>query len=59
MKCPVCRTFTEWKDNPWRPFCSERCQLTDLGTWAAGGYRIPGPPLTVDQEVPTDEDPDT
>jgi uncharacterized protein len=27
----------------WRPFCSERCKLVDLGRWLSGGYRIPGP----------------
>jgi endogenous inhibitor of DNA gyrase (YacG/DUF329 family) len=25
----------------WRPFCSERCKLIDLGQWANEGYRIP------------------
>jgi hypothetical protein len=33
--------------NPWRPFCSERCRLIDLGDWAAEKYRVPdkgGPP---------------
>jgi uncharacterized protein len=27
--------------NPFRPFCSERCKLIDLGRWAGGEYRIP------------------
>ncbi|HZS12348.1 MAG TPA: DNA gyrase inhibitor YacG [Nitrospirales bacterium] len=40
-RCPICRRETAWQDNRWRPFCSERCQLTDLGTWASEGYRIP------------------
>ncbi|ALA60688.1 DNA gyrase inhibitor YacG [Nitrospira moscoviensis] len=48
MQCPVCRRSTTWTDNPWRPFCCERCQLIDLGTWAAEGYRIPGSSLTAD-----------
>lgn len=47
MVCPTCRQPISWTGNPWRPFCSERCQVTDLGTWAAGQYRIPGPPLTL------------
>jgi uncharacterized protein len=34
----------------WRPFCSERCKLADLGRWLAGDYRVPGPPLPPDQE---------
>jgi hypothetical protein len=25
----------------WRPFCSERCRLIDLGEWIDGGRRIP------------------
>ncbi|MEN6629762.1 MAG: DNA gyrase inhibitor YacG [Sulfuricella sp.] len=27
--------------NPFRPFCSERCKLIDLGQWATESYRIP------------------
>ena len=42
IKCPVCKKETAWKDNPFRPFCSERCRLTDLGKWAAEEYRIAG-----------------
>ncbi|HEU4351499.1 MAG TPA: DNA gyrase inhibitor YacG [Burkholderiales bacterium] len=28
--------------NKWRPFCSERCRMIDLGRWAAEEYRLPG-----------------
>jgi endogenous inhibitor of DNA gyrase (YacG/DUF329 family) len=28
--------------NPYRPFCSERCKLVDLGNWVTGAYRIAG-----------------
>ena len=45
MKCPTCGKPSEWKDNPFRPFCSERCQLVDLGKWVEGEYRVPGEPL--------------
>jgi hypothetical protein len=24
--------------NRFRPFCSERCQMIDLGTWVSGDY---------------------
>jgi endogenous inhibitor of DNA gyrase (YacG/DUF329 family) len=41
MRCPRCRRETTWEDNPWRPFCSERCKLIDLGQWVSEGYRIP------------------
>jgi endogenous inhibitor of DNA gyrase (YacG/DUF329 family) len=38
----MCKKITTWEENPWRPFCSERCKLLDLGAWASEGYRIPG-----------------
>ncbi len=41
VKCPTCKKTTPWKDNPWRPFCSERCRLIDLGAWADESYRVP------------------
>lgn len=41
MRCPGCSSQTTWKDNPFRPFCSERCQLIDLGKWVSGEYRVP------------------
>jgi hypothetical protein len=42
IKCPICKKTAQWKDNPFRPFCSERCKLIDLGTWAAEEYKIEG-----------------
>lgn len=42
VTCPTCGKSHPWtKDNPFRPFCSERCKLIDLGQWAAESYRIP------------------
>jgi endogenous inhibitor of DNA gyrase (YacG/DUF329 family) len=33
----------EWKESSkWRPFCSERCRLIDLGEWASESHRIKG-----------------
>ncbi|MBI5298788.1 MAG: DNA gyrase inhibitor YacG [Deltaproteobacteria bacterium] len=40
--CPYCKKKTLKKDNPYWPFCSERCKLIDLGQWASGKYSIPG-----------------
>lgn len=31
----------QWSESPFRPFCSERCHLVDLGAWANGDYRVP------------------
>jgi hypothetical protein len=50
MRCPVCSRDAVWEANPWRPFCSERCQVTDLGAWAAEWYRVPGRSLTTPAE---------
>jgi len=33
--------------NPFRPFCSERCRLHDLGNWALERYRIGGQAVDV------------
>jgi endogenous inhibitor of DNA gyrase (YacG/DUF329 family) len=41
ITCPVCKKKTTWEENPWRPFCSERCKLIDLGKWASEEYKIP------------------
>ena len=40
MNCPQCRKPVTWEGNAFRPFCSERCRLLDLGAWADGRYRI-------------------
>ena len=32
--CPRCGEPSVWEGNEFRPFCSERCKLIDLGAWA-------------------------
>jgi endogenous inhibitor of DNA gyrase (YacG/DUF329 family) len=41
VTCPTCRVKTPWHENPYRPFCSERCKLLDLGKWLREEYSIP------------------
>ncbi|NUN06346.1 MAG: DNA gyrase inhibitor YacG [Bdellovibrio sp.] len=42
VKCPQCGLLTLYStENSFRPFCSERCRLIDLGEWASDSYRIP------------------
>ncbi|MGB4225306.1 MAG: DNA gyrase inhibitor YacG, partial [Candidatus Dechloromonas phosphoritropha] len=42
VRCPQCGGESIWApENPWRPFCSERCKQIDLGCWASDSYRIP------------------
>ena len=46
VDCPICGRKTEFSPaNRWRPFCSERCKLIDLGAWASESHAIPGDPL--------------
>jgi len=46
VKCPTCGQPARWADdNAFRPFCSERCKLIDLGAWAAERYAVAGAPL--------------
>jgi hypothetical protein len=43
VACPACGAETPWDvRNRYRPFCSERCKLMDLGQWAAERYRVAG-----------------
>jgi endogenous inhibitor of DNA gyrase (YacG/DUF329 family) len=42
VTCPICKKGARWEKNPYRPFCSERCRLIDLGKWASEEYRVPG-----------------
>lgn len=42
VDCPTCGTAVEWKTtNAFRPFCSDRCKLIDLGAWASEEFRMP------------------
>ena len=55
--CAYCRRRPV--DPAWRPFCSERCKLADLGRWLSGDYRIAGEPVPAsDPEVDPDESDD-
>ena len=41
VKCPECGKETDYEGNEFRPFCSERCKLLDLGAWADEKYALP------------------
>ncbi|MBS0380164.1 MAG: DNA gyrase inhibitor YacG [Proteobacteria bacterium] len=57
IACPTCKRLVDWSSNPYRPFCSERCRLIDLGAWLNGQRAIPGEPLGTDSpdESPPEE----
>lgn len=42
VTCPQCGAQVAWTPaSRWRPFCSERCKVIDLGAWASERYRVP------------------
>ncbi len=51
--CVLCRRRPV--DPAWRPFCSERCKMADLGRWAGGEYRMPGERIDEPEESEKEE----
>lgn len=44
VTCPTCGKPVSWTpESKWRPFCSERCRLIDLGEWFEESHRISEP----------------
>lgn len=44
-RCPTCGKPVELTgaSSSWRPFCSRRCKMTDLGNWLDEVYRLSRP----------------
>jgi hypothetical protein len=61
VPCPTCGRPVEWSPaSPFRPFCSERCKLIDLGDWLDESHRISDPLDAPGEDVPSmDEGPAT
>jgi endogenous inhibitor of DNA gyrase (YacG/DUF329 family) len=55
VKCPTCRREIDWTDSPFRPFCSERCRLIDLGAWLSEKRAIPADAESDSDSIPPDE----
>ena len=54
VNCPQCGKRIVWDaSHPFRPFCSERCKMIDLGAWASESYRIP---VSEDKDRPEEEE---
>jgi len=52
VKCPSCKASVEWSDKqPYRPFCSQRCQQIDFGDWASESFAIAGEPAILDSDL--------
>ncbi|HEY1773148.1 MAG TPA: DNA gyrase inhibitor YacG [Gammaproteobacteria bacterium] len=51
IPCPHCGNPVTWIEAfKWRPFCSERCRMIDLGDWLSEKNAIPT------EETPLDQD---
>lgn len=51
VACPTCKKLVEFSPlNTFRPFCSKRCEMIDLGAWANEDYAIPS--VTKDDDLP-------
>ena len=56
VHCPQCGKPVEWTaESRFRPFCSERCKLIDLGDWAMEKYRVA---VEEDKDAPDGEEQD-
>ncbi|KKW67131.1 hypothetical protein AAV94_12470 [Lampropedia cohaerens] len=53
VPCPQCGKPSVFAPtNRWRPFCSERCRMIDLGAWASESFRIPARPPERTEDEP-------
>ncbi len=50
VNCPTCGKQIEWSESEYRPFCSEKCKLLDLGEWIEEGYRVPDENSSLNEE---------
>jgi endogenous inhibitor of DNA gyrase (YacG/DUF329 family) len=58
VKCPTCRRPVEWSEqSAYRPFCSDRCRLIDLGAWLTEQHKIPEEPGAEPEPTPHDAAP--
>ena len=51
VACPTCKKVVAWvAEEKFKPFCSQRCKLIDLGDWATEAHKIPGQALSTDAD---------
>jgi endogenous inhibitor of DNA gyrase (YacG/DUF329 family) len=56
IRCPACGKQDEVPEGyRWRPFCSRRCKLADLGAWLDEAYRVSRPLRADDLDDDDDE----
>lgn len=52
VTCPTCKKTFNYHSSEFRPFCSEKCRLIDLGQWLSESYTVPVQKLT-EEEIQT------
>ncbi|HEV7165150.1 MAG TPA: DNA gyrase inhibitor YacG [Gammaproteobacteria bacterium] len=53
VPCPHCGKSVPWTpDSKWKPFCSDRCRLIDLGDWLMEHNALPA-----EDGSPSDQEP--
>lgn len=56
VKCPHCGKCVAWTEaSKWKPFCSERCRLIDLGDWLSERNILTSDSLFDDEDQPYSE----
>jgi len=57
VKCPQCSRPVPWSpESTYRPFCSDRCRLIDLGAWLAEQHKIPDESTSAEDGPSRDEE---
>lgn len=49
VTCPNCKKQFNYYSSDFRPFCTERCRLIDLGQWLNESYAVPAQKLTLEE----------
>lgn len=49
VSCPRCQKKFNYYSSEFRPFCSEKCRLIDLGQWLNESYTVPAHKLTEEE----------
>lgn len=52
VKCPHCKKSFRYHSSEFRPFCSEKCKMIDMGHWFDESYVVAGTNNTVYIEEP-------
>jgi len=56
VNCPTCKQEVHWeRGSTFKPFCSERCKLIDLGEWASERHAIVGEKVYSPEDDPLSE----